>query len=907
MKETQLVKQNGKVANRPAVPSKAEKDNATRRKVKVVSLHFPINYNEPILYELMHIAYSFHLWFEREPSKPEQIKKGGLSFSFDSDEAAKEAYMKLRRFVAEKCAKFKVQGSKWLENECDSILKTEIGNIDSPASYIEEKTPTSTLVEKAPIVGSNLLTPNEEVSIEPIVEPIKNMEEKDPRKLFVCQLLPTTDDDLIYAVFGQENLVNVEIRSDERKKDGTKMAILTFHSVELADQSKQDYDGFVVDDGELSKPMRILTHADYVDGKYLGGSSASTNLPKESIPTPVLTDSTTLTKQEMQVIMNPTNQTDLNMIGKIGTPVEQEKLKAKQQKAASSNQQDEAAKGKAGNLWSAQIVSNRSGDGAWDAIVKCIDIPPKQPSPPVYNNQSNQDHQSSITAKTDNQRLESHPLASDHFGYKPNNQSILQIDNDNEDVDGLDPSIEFIDDRHGHLETVNSSLRHANELSDEQLSRLIDGHVLAHRVNWAELHSLHDLWQLVHAAVEPTAGWQPEMALKRGMMASLRDAMMLNDAPWWQSHVDYLIKLWQKELDQENRSKVRKEIQLATPISTTGDVMNGLPPTVRANESMAVAAKAAIFAPDDQQPSAAQAYQPLPPSPKRRPAAKKRKLVELMGVGAFLASVQREEALKRESPALSGASTATNGSLKKKKAKKAAVAPKRSRPSGNEEAQSSDSDSSCESGEASSTEGSTGESSRAASAEPPPPPPPPKNRFEKRQQRQNDQYEVGAGAAGMGAASQGSPAAMQPMVAPAGSQWPPNVAATVSQMMPALMQMMQTRMNAPGGLQSLGPQFQHQFSQLHQQIQSQIGSTGQNAAVAAPSAQQMMNQFMQLQQQLQHPPGGHGQGPAMMAMAPQQLSNSADMARQMMFQQQNQNQSINRHPQYPNQAGYHYR
>uniref|UniRef100_A0A915JT38 Adhesin n=1 Tax=Romanomermis culicivorax TaxID=13658 RepID=A0A915JT38_ROMCU len=25
-------------------------------------------------------------------------------------------------------------------------------------------------------------------------------------------------------------------------------------------------------------------------------------------------------------------------------------------------------KGKAGNLWSAQIVSNRSGDGAWDAI-----------------------------------------------------------------------------------------------------------------------------------------------------------------------------------------------------------------------------------------------------------------------------------------------------------------------------------------------------------------------------------------------------------------------------------------------------------------------------------------------------------------------------------------------------------
>lgn len=44
----------------------------------------------------------------------------------------------------------------------------------------------------------------------------------------------------------------------------TKKAILTFLTQELAEQSKQDYDGFVIDDGELSKPMKILLYTEYL-------------------------------------------------------------------------------------------------------------------------------------------------------------------------------------------------------------------------------------------------------------------------------------------------------------------------------------------------------------------------------------------------------------------------------------------------------------------------------------------------------------------------------------------------------------------------------------------------------------------------------------------------------------------
>jgi len=68
-------------------------------------------------------------------------------------------------------------------------------------------------------------------------------------------------------------------------------------------------------------------------------------------------------------------------------------------------------------------------------------------------------------------------------------------------------------------------------------------------------------------------------------------------------------------------------------------------------------------------------YEPLPPSPKRRPAAaaKKRNLVELMGVGAFLASVQREEAERRQSPASGssgGGQPASSGNKQRSSAKR---------------------------------------------------------------------------------------------------------------------------------------------------------------------------------------------------------------------------------------------
>lgn len=47
-----------------------------RNKFRIVSLHFPSDYSNNLLMELMNEARSFHMWFERDLNKKDQIKKG---------------------------------------------------------------------------------------------------------------------------------------------------------------------------------------------------------------------------------------------------------------------------------------------------------------------------------------------------------------------------------------------------------------------------------------------------------------------------------------------------------------------------------------------------------------------------------------------------------------------------------------------------------------------------------------------------------------------------------------------------------------------------------------------------------------------------------------------------------------
>jgi len=138
--------------------------------------------------------------------------------------------------------------------------------------------------------------------------------------------------------------------------------MLTFHTPELAELARVDYDGFVVDDGELSKPMCILAHSDYVDGIIL---SLTLNIGMFSFIVKILAGKH-LKPQNVPENLEP-EKVDLQKQAKAtSTPVCKKKTETEEK---TTLHHDETPKGKAGNLWSAQIVSNRAGDGAWDAIV----------------------------------------------------------------------------------------------------------------------------------------------------------------------------------------------------------------------------------------------------------------------------------------------------------------------------------------------------------------------------------------------------------------------------------------------------------------------------------------------------------------------------------------------------------
>uniref|UniRef100_A0A915L0V8 RRM domain-containing protein n=1 Tax=Romanomermis culicivorax TaxID=13658 RepID=A0A915L0V8_ROMCU len=211
----------------------------------------------------MKASHSFHLYFERDANKPNDIKKGGLSLSFGSEEAAKDAYVNARDKLING-TKIKLQGHKWFEQQYAVSLACD-------------SSPTGSNLEIAKDADIDLVIPKDPNTHAPFVETVSRKESLEldevdadidvDRKLFVSQLLPTTDQDLIFAVFGQENLQNVQINDDNRKSDGTKSAILTFCSPELAEQSKQDYDGFVIDDGDMSKPMKITLYSEYLNSE----------------------------------------------------------------------------------------------------------------------------------------------------------------------------------------------------------------------------------------------------------------------------------------------------------------------------------------------------------------------------------------------------------------------------------------------------------------------------------------------------------------------------------------------------------------------------------------------------------------------------------------------------------------
>uniref|UniRef100_A0A915KUI1 Uncharacterized protein n=1 Tax=Romanomermis culicivorax TaxID=13658 RepID=A0A915KUI1_ROMCU len=462
---------------------------------------------------------------------------------------------------------------------------------------------------------------------------------------------------------------------------------------------------------------------------------------------------------------------------------------------------------------------------------------------------------------------------------------------------------------------VNHGAQFSGELSESEISRLIDTYVEANRVNYAELHSLEDLWSLVHdAAPMDKVGWQPEQTLKDALMTSLQNALPFNDAHWWQNHIEFLIKLWKRELDLECRSKVRKQLLLAVememPLAANGQQQK-LPlqtETKVANAGETAETTTTTFTTAEHSsstslhpPQKSSTYEPPPASPKpKRKGAGKRALIELMGVGAFLANVQKEHAVSAPEKSSDDdddqSGVDDKGTSFKRKASKvnlplvpSSSAPAPKRPRGRRS-------SSCESGEASSTSSEDGDggkhrdgsassdddrggtvhhksrSRRRASAvatASPPPPPPARNRSERRQQQQqrDDLRTHGDDQCDRRVVQQANdlhssqniehpaeydqPIAQVPPPPPAQQQqqtWMAQMMpAMMQQFMPMMSQMFQNRMPAASAINT--PQFQQQFMQLYQQVQSQIAS-GTMAASSAMSALSSNPMFAQLAQRM---------------------------------------------------------
>lgn len=348
----------------------------------------------------------------------------------------------------------------------------------------------------------------------------------------------------------------------------------------------------------------------------------------------------------------------------------------------------------------------------------------------------------------------------------------------------------------------------SGELSVAELQHWINFVIERDRVNLGELNSVEELWMVVNNVVKET-GWQPEETLKNAMLKALEAAITAQDAKWWQNHTKFLVKyvengfflrfmftvnhmfrIWKKEVELETRSKTRVKLQLAAEPSET---------TIKHD------------APE---------YVPPPHSPKIKRKTGKKALMELMGVGALLANVQKEAAENESHQTEATVQKDSTMDPKLKSDKPAKPLKKRRRRR-----------SSCESGEASSTTAESDESETSLGPAASTHREEHKRTREKRKKKsdrrptsttnepvakiqpdtttENDQRYASYAPTSCTNPATAATATMNPQT------WMNQIMPTFMQMMPMMMQMSQMRMMS---MANMTPQQQQQMVQLQQQM-----------------------------------------------------------------------------------------
>ncbi|VDP26348.1 unnamed protein product [Soboliphyme baturini] len=586
------------------------------------------------------------------------------------------------------------------------------------------------------------------------------------KKLYVSQLLPGTEEDLILAIFGKESLKSVKTFPDEKFSDGSRAAVLTFHSKELADQAKCEFDGFSVDDGETYSVIFPEIEADRLrrEQQWLSGSKELNSTKNAVMLNGQRSSGEADSVQELRIPNSDSyrpfhheagSSDKLTVAGEgtiscipstSGPPVENDHTLLSSKKAL----------GKAGNLWSAQIVENRSADQNDSPTTKSADGG-------GWKAKTNQPNSLPVVESSDSAPVP--PPQRHNYGGSGSSQQ--------------QPT-------HHQAESV--------ELSVSDIQRIIERIMERDRVNWAELSSAHDLWMIIHQTVQEM-GWQPEETLKEAMMTTLHCALSKSEVDWLRNHLLALIRIWKKEIENKSRSKIRKQIQLADLDSTT------------------------------EVPGASYVPPPENQLPEKRRKGHKRNLKQLMGVGAMLASVQKESSGVADS----------SGDRKRDEERRHSHRRQKESASESGEASSTSSDESesqevAELAEASKTQQSQSSSQNSESSD---------DERQRKRRKARKRSKQGGGGDGIPKLSFGNlnPMAMQ--------QWISQMMPAMIQVMPLMAQIMQMRM---GTLSSMNPQQQQQMmQQLNQQVQqvNNVPSTAQSVNPPLHQQQAMAMNWMQ--------------------------------------------------------------
>lgn len=163
-------------------------------------------------------------------------------------------------------------------------------------------------------------------------------------------------------------------------------------------------------------------------------------------------------------------------------------------------------RGKAGNLWSAQIVENRG---------------------PA-------EHLVDVKNKLLNCVIKFFRLKSIFFVFQT---AVSNSETNSNNLQTNWPEKNSLSSESAPIEQPQFS----GELSMAELQHWINFVVERDRVNWGELNTIEDLWKVVNSAVKET-GWQPEVSLKQAMLQCLESAKCSREEVWWQNHTKFLIK-----------------------------------------------------------------------------------------------------------------------------------------------------------------------------------------------------------------------------------------------------------------------------------------------------------------------------------------------------------------------------